>query len=248
MAAVGVYIVIFCGVTVAMLLIWNAANERRNAETREGGTNPPSVDETNSLWAGMRRQLGTRESLDSGNSFVVRMAEAIENHRIALETDRLSFGSSLTFRTDARAAFQVMMNIRSEYWEHSDLFRGGARRTDRIERRLNQMIEDEIERPSRERRAVAASLEKTMIENASILKGDGVQAIVDFAPEGGLVRISTAHHGAVHFLRVHNGTVNPDGSREEYAICVPNECRTVKAALAWTYGIEPDKYAEVVRT
>lgn len=96
-------------------------------------------------------------------------------------------------------------------------------------------------------RMLDLSHEQRAIESTTILK-TRTQTVLDFAPEGALVSVDTRHHGTVRFLRVHNGTVNPDGSREEYAICVPNECRTVKAALAWTYGIEPDAYEEVVRT
>lgn len=189
----------------------------------------------------MRKEVSgeepTRRSAIDSNSFVIRMAEAI--HRYRLE-DEGEFD-------DGPDQFQMMMDIRTEYWRHANVGPGRGR-TDRINDRLEKMVRDELERSNREIEADEAAREKAKIEDASILKDGGIQAIVDFAPEGGLVRISTVHHGAVHFLRVHNGTVNPDGSREEYAICVPRECRTVKAALAWTYGIEPDNYAEVIRT
>jgi hypothetical protein len=73
------------------------------------------------------------------------------------------------------------------------------------------------------------------------------QHVLDFGPEGLLVSVETSYHGTLHMLRVHNGTVK-DGTREQYAICVPNTVSTVKEALAWSYGIEPGEYHEVVRT
>ena len=243
METVGLCALAFGAISM-MFALWFA--ERKTPHTPipddESLPRPPGwgSERTGPLWRGDRTD---------DNPYVVRMAEAIERHRLAQDDRRLSPRSGLRSGLAETNAFEEMLGIRREYWL---VARAGvsshSMRSDRVAVRLGRMIDDEINRPLREHEAADAAQEKAKIEDASILKDRGTQAIVDFAPEGGLVRISTAHHGIVHFLRVHNGTVNPDGSREEYAICVPNECRTVKAALAWTYGIEPEAYEEVVRT
>lgn len=181
------------------------------------------------------------------NPFIVRMAAAIEESKLEEAERDLRPPTMAMWGLNRDRAFRKMLDIQSEYWRFARVGPGTGK-TNRVNARLEQMITDEINRPSMERATADAAREKYSIEDASILKGRGMQSIIDFAPEGVLVRISTNRHGIVHFLRVHNGTVNPNGSREEYAICVPNECRTVKAALAWTYGIEPEAYEEVVRT
>lgn len=50
-------------------------------------------------------------------------------------------------------------------------------------------------------------------------------------------------------VEVENGTPEPDGSRRRYVLRVPSRIRTPREAVAWTYGIAPERYAELdVRT
>jgi hypothetical protein len=50
-------------------------------------------------------------------------------------------------------------------------------------------------------------------------------------------------------VEVENGTREPDGSRRRYVLRVPSRMRTPREAVAWTYGIAPERYAGLdVRT
>ena len=49
-------------------------------------------------------------------------------------------------------------------------------------------------------------------------------------------------------LEVENGTAEPDGTRRHYFLTVPPEMTSAHAAVAWTYGLTPDRYDAVVRT
>jgi hypothetical protein len=50
-------------------------------------------------------------------------------------------------------------------------------------------------------------------------------------------------------VEVVNGTPEADGSRRRYILRVPSRMRTAREAVAWTYGLTPERYAELdVRT
>jgi hypothetical protein len=50
-------------------------------------------------------------------------------------------------------------------------------------------------------------------------------------------------------VEVENGTAEADGSRRRYVLRVPSRIRTAREAVAWTYGLTPERYAELdVRT
>jgi hypothetical protein len=49
-------------------------------------------------------------------------------------------------------------------------------------------------------------------------------------------------------VRVFNGTVNADGTRDIYYLIVPPNMRNVREAVAWTFYKEPDEYSPVVET
>jgi hypothetical protein len=50
-------------------------------------------------------------------------------------------------------------------------------------------------------------------------------------------------------VEVVNGTPEADGSHRRYVLRVPSRMRTAREAVAWTYGLSPERYAELdVRT
>lgn len=51
-----------------------------------------------------------------------------------------------------------------------------------------------------------------------------------------------------YYVKVINGTAEPDGSHREYYLEVPPDMDTAKEAVAWTYGLHPDDYHIAVRT
>ena len=54
---------------------------------------------------------------------------------------------------------------------------------------------------------------------------------------------------AMALVEVHNGSLDPDGTRKTYFISVPPECETAIEAVAWTYGLTPEQYGALqVRT
>ena len=64
---------------------------------------------------------------------------------------------------------------------------------------------------------------------------------------GKLIRIT--HNNISHFfVKVINGTAEPDGSFKEYYLKVPPDMDTAKEAVAWTYGLHPDDYHLAART
>ena len=46
-------------------------------------------------------------------------------------------------------------------------------------------------------------------------------------------------------VEVVNGTPEPDGSRRHYFLRVPSSMRTAREAVAWTYGISEQEYAQL---
>ncbi len=49
-------------------------------------------------------------------------------------------------------------------------------------------------------------------------------------------------------LEVVNSTREPDGSFKHYWLRVPPNMKTAHEALAWTFDIEPAKYAPLIET
>jgi hypothetical protein len=50
-------------------------------------------------------------------------------------------------------------------------------------------------------------------------------------------------------VEVENGTAEGDGSHRRYFLRVPSRMRTAREGVAWTYGLNPERYAELdVRT
>jgi hypothetical protein len=59
--------------------------------------------------------------------------------------------------------------------------------------------------------------------------------------------IYRAYIGRQRFIRVlhvRNHSLEPDGSRKEYWLGVPERCRTPAEAVAWSFGISPWVYRE----
>jgi hypothetical protein len=55
--------------------------------------------------------------------------------------------------------------------------------------------------------------------------------------------------GSWTVVEVINGTLEGDGARRRYFLRVPSRVRTAREAVAWTYGLSPERYAELdVRT
>ena len=52
---------------------------------------------------------------------------------------------------------------------------------------------------------------------------------------------------SMHLLIVINGSVERDGTRRRHALRVPDSFRDPIAAAAWTYGLEPDQYLQLLR-
>lgn len=52
---------------------------------------------------------------------------------------------------------------------------------------------------------------------------------------------------SVHLLVVVNGSVERDGTRRRYGLRVPDSFRDPIAAAAWTYGLEPEQYSQLLR-
>lgn len=50
------------------------------------------------------------------------------------------------------------------------------------------------------------------------------------------------------YVEVVNGTLNKYGFLDVYRISVPITCRSARAAVAWTYGLEEHEYDPIVRT
>jgi hypothetical protein len=81
-----------------------------------------------------------------------------------------------------------------------------------------------------------------------------------FINEGRLRRVSVDETGvlwqkswAVHnfnigswsAVEVVNGTPERDGAKRKYILRVPSECRSAREAVAWTYGLTADQYANL---
>ena len=54
--------------------------------------------------------------------------------------------------------------------------------------------------------------------------------------------------GDQQWVHVINGSKEPDGTRREFLLGVPNDVRTPHDAVAWSYGRPAEKYKEAVRT
>jgi hypothetical protein len=52
----------------------------------------------------------------------------------------------------------------------------------------------------------------------------------------------------ISFVKVKNGTPEPDGSFKHYCIHVPPEIKTAHEAVAWTFGLTVDEYQPVMET
>jgi hypothetical protein len=46
-------------------------------------------------------------------------------------------------------------------------------------------------------------------------------------------------------VEVTDGTSGPDGARKRYFLRVPSRMRTAREAVAWTYGLADDQYAQL---
>lgn len=53
---------------------------------------------------------------------------------------------------------------------------------------------------------------------------------------------------SARFVRVVNGTRNPDGSEKHYFLWVPDSMRSAHEAVAWTYGMTKEEYNPAIRT
>lgn len=66
---------------------------------------------------------------------------------------------------------------------------------------------------------------------------------------GDLLKIYHAQGKAFQmYVKVVNGTPEPDGSFKDYYLSVPPDMETAKEAVAWTYGLHPDDYDLFCRT
>jgi hypothetical protein len=65
---------------------------------------------------------------------------------------------------------------------------------------------------------------------------------------GRLWRVDFARAEDYAVLEVENGTLEPDGTRRRYFLCVPPSMQSPREAAAWTYGLSPGQYAVAVRT
>jgi hypothetical protein len=54
--------------------------------------------------------------------------------------------------------------------------------------------------------------------------------------------------GGETMVEVENGTPEPDGTRRRFLLQVPPEVATAHEAVAWTFGLPPARYAEIMRT
>ena len=61
---------------------------------------------------------------------------------------------------------------------------------------------------------------------------------------GELYRAELENDEAVVMLKVINSTVELDGSRKEYWLRVPPDITIARQAVAWTFGMSADEYAE----
>ncbi len=52
----------------------------------------------------------------------------------------------------------------------------------------------------------------------------------------------------VRFLKVVNSTLESDGSRKEYFMCVPPAMQTCAEAVAWTFGMDASDYKPIEET
>lgn len=74
--------------------------------------------------------------------------------------------------------------------------------------------------------------------NATIVSDDAL----------GKLRRKQSNGVTITVADVINGSAEPDGSHKRYVLCVPDEVRTCREAIAWTYGMPAATYKEAVRT
>ena len=61
-------------------------------------------------------------------------------------------------------------------------------------------------------------------------------------PTGRLYRIDVPDDEPVVLVHVENATPEPDGSIRRFLLRVPPSITTARAAVAWTFDLEPDAY------
>ncbi|MDW5323238.1 DUF6745 domain-containing protein [Plantactinospora sp. KLBMP9567] len=65
---------------------------------------------------------------------------------------------------------------------------------------------------------------------------------------GVLWRLNLPQDEPLVMVEVVNATPEPDGTRRTYWLRVPPDTRTARAGVAWTFGVEPERYAPLVQT
>ncbi|WP_346262989.1 DUF6745 domain-containing protein [Plantactinospora sp. ZYX-F-223] len=65
---------------------------------------------------------------------------------------------------------------------------------------------------------------------------------------GVLWRLDLPQDEPLVMVEVVNATPEPDGTRRTYWLRVPPDTRTARAGVAWTFGVEPERYAPLVQT
>jgi hypothetical protein len=68
-----------------------------------------------------------------------------------------------------------------------------------------------------------------------------------FGVQGGRL-YRTKLNGERVFVVLKNSTPEPDGTIKEYILRVPSEMKTVRQAVAWTFGMQEGDYAPVKET
>jgi len=77
---------------------------------------------------------------------------------------------------------------------------------------------------------------------------DSGGAIVDEDEHGVLYRQTFANDEPLVMLKVINSTPEPDGSYKEYFLRVPPAITTAREAVAWTFGLQPERYVLAKQT
>jgi hypothetical protein len=72
-----------------------------------------------------------------------------------------------------------------------------------------------------------------------------IEKTVEKTEQGELIHLGTpsGQGSPLRFVKVKDGS-----SDREYILRVPNRMRTVRGAIAWTFGLRPDQYAPVKET
>jgi hypothetical protein len=72
--------------------------------------------------------------------------------------------------------------------------------------------------------------------------------IIDSDRYGTLYRYHMNEDESLVMVKIVNRTAEPNGTFKEYFLRVPPDIRTARAAVAWTFGMEPDEYDPGVET